>query len=213
MDMTQGVDPHRERIWRELAQLRTTWVQYQFLFSECPERVVTLNACAGYFFALTQRTLFHEVILGIARLTDPVRGNRQTNLAIGTLLADPSLKGKRRIRAELRRLVEAAAKTAKAIRVHRHKYVAHLDEQVALNLHNTLLPGVTGDGISAAIDALEAAFSYHALAIREVGITDYYTNPLLDAKALVNILESSDRWRLWQQARTEIATRQVPVAP
>ena len=50
-----------------------------------------LNACARWFFALTQRVLLREVLLGISRLTDSVKTGRFDNLVIGSLLQDPAV--------------------------------------------------------------------------------------------------------------------------
>ena len=80
----------RTRIWNEIVSLHDAWAQYRYLFNESNERVQLLNTCASWFFATTQRLLMREVILGISRLTDPVKFGRFDNLVLSSLLLSPA---------------------------------------------------------------------------------------------------------------------------
>jgi len=127
MPTSEEFDDSRKRLWDEIVLLHDAREQYLLLFGHSPERLEMLNACAAWFFGLVQRALLREQILGISRLTDPVKMGAKTNLVLRSLLADPALLGKGAVLAELEVAIGEAEATAKPIRAHRHKYIAHLD--------------------------------------------------------------------------------------
>src|SRR5690349_12883241 len=79
------------RLGEEIVLLHDAWTQYKYLFAASPERVDLLNACARWFFALSQMALFREILLGISRLTDPLEQGKHTNLVLASLARSPEL--------------------------------------------------------------------------------------------------------------------------
>ena len=187
----------RNRLFSELAVLHSAWEQYNFLFLSGSERVKVLNVCAAWFFGMTQRLLMREMLLGISRLTDKAAFGPFDNLTIEGLLRDPALKGKTNLRALLGRRVRKAIRIAGPIRVHRNKYIAHLDHAVAVGNPAALLPRFPLATIRNSLDALEAVYNEHG---RRVLGTDtaFELNSLRAAEALFRILEQSDRWTRWK---------------
>lgn len=192
-----GFGATRERLWNEIVLVNDAWAQYQHLYGSSSERVQILNGCARWFFALTQRALLREVILGISRLTDRVRSGSFDNLVIGCLLLDPAVDQYEGLRAELASAVQLAVSAASDVRAHRNKYIAHLDHATALGSPDAPLPKLPRAGITVAIDALGTAYNLHGKRIHSShAFMDL--QPLGGADALVRALESSERWRLLQ---------------
>ncbi len=116
------------RLRNETVMLHWKWGEFVALFGTKPERIELLNEAAGAFFWVVQDTLWEDVLLRIARLTDPPQSVRKDNLTLArlpALIAAP-------IGAEVERLfLECAAKSAFA-RDWRNRRIAHSDLALAL---------------------------------------------------------------------------------
>lgn len=188
-----------KRLWDELVMLHDAWQMYSYLFGESEERVRMLNACAGWFFGATQRLLLRETILGISRLTDPLRIHGRDNLVLQRLLLDPGLAGAPETKAKLVSAIGKARKAARKVRAHRNRYIAHLDSAYAIEPAGNPLPGLSRRSISAAIQKLEDAYSISCHGSRAFDLS-----PLGSADALARILEKSERWRLIRQIKQTV---------
>lgn len=197
-------DTARKRLWDEIVMLHDAWDQYEVLFAHSSERVRMLNACAGWFFNLTQRVLLRETILGISRVTDPAKTGQFENLTLGVLLRDPALSEQPEVKAALRAAITAAVDAAGPIRTHRNKYIAHLDHRTATGTAEEPLPGLPRSSIGAVVTAIEDAYQVHSQRVRDAH-TFFDVDAPLDAKALVRILEASERWRRYGELRPDAA--------
>lgn len=98
------------------------WDQYETLF-EHPDRIRLLNDSGGYLFGNIQRIFFDYTLLGICRLTDPVKTGKYDNLTIqrlASLVAEP-------IRPELDQLLAIAHEQSAFCRDWRNRKIAHSD--------------------------------------------------------------------------------------
>ncbi len=191
-------DAVTKRLFDALVHLHDAWDQYQFLYGESQERVRMLNACAGWFFALTQRLLLQDTILGISRLTDSQSMGKQENLVLSSLLSDPALQNRTEVKTDLKAAIDVAVAAAAPVRIHRHKYVAHLDHAIAVGTADEPLPGLTRARLTEVIGKLESAYNVHSQRIRDTH-TFFDLGALSSGKALVAILEKSDRWKRYQE--------------
>lgn len=197
--------PIRKQLWNDLVNLHDAWAQYRFLFHD-EERVRMLNACARWFFGLTQRLLLRDVILGISRLTDPVQSGKHSNLVIASHLLDPAVDQHPGLREQLQAMVDDATRIASSIRVHRHKYIAHRDHATALGAEDAPLPGIRSATITEAITAMEDAYNIHGATIHE-SHASFELTPIGGADALVRILEASERWQKWKEWHAQKESR------
>jgi hypothetical protein len=55
----------------ELIVLHAKWQQYRKLYGTSDERIGLLNSSAGFFFGLVHDVMWDDIVLHIARLTDP----------------------------------------------------------------------------------------------------------------------------------------------
>ena len=194
MTAQSSPEADQDRLWNELVLLRDAWTQYTILFGGTAERVAMLNTCAGWFFGTTQRLLLREVILGVSRLTDPSELGKHANLTVRILLVDPAVDSVAGLREELSALVQKAVDAAKDLRVHRSKFIAHLDHATALGSPESPLPGLPRQAVEDAVATLEAAFSLHSTRVRHRD-RSFRLASLGGADALVGILEKSERWK------------------
>jgi hypothetical protein len=189
----ESFDAARGRLLNELVLLHDAWDQYMILGAS-PQNAAVLNKCASWFFGLVQRTVLREVLLGLSRVTDPMGKGKRLNLVLDTLLHDPALESRPDVHSAITEAIATAKKTVAPMRIHRHKYIAHLDHAVALGDTSELVKGVTTEGITAAIRAVEEPYRIHSLRVRGID-PSFEVASLGDATALLKVLENSDRWR------------------
>jgi len=72
-------------LWQEFALLNTKWEEYVELYGTKPSRIELLNNAAPRFFRIVQDVLWDDLILHIARLTDPPQSKGKDNLTIRRL--------------------------------------------------------------------------------------------------------------------------------
>jgi hypothetical protein len=107
----------------EVCELHFKWKYFAQLFAE-KRGYEILNATAPSLFAYVQDLMLHDIILCIARLTDPVKSKGQANLSFDSILAeiaDPSL------RAEAFEIISRIKRKTGAVRDWRNKKLAHND--------------------------------------------------------------------------------------
>jgi len=203
-------------LYNDVSWLHAKWEQYRHLFAKSERRVELLNEAAGYLFRLIQDTLFEDVVLGLARLTDPIQTGRgakqQDNLTLQrlpSLVADPALTR------EASALVQAALAACSAPRSWRNKRLAHRDLAVALATPGDPLPGISRADVEAALTAFRALLNRLERHYwnSEVHYQMVLTN-LGDADSLVHYLQRGIKaeraWRERLQAGNPLAEDLAP---
>ena len=193
--------PLYHALYNEVTWLHAKWQQYRILFADSSERVDLLNGVAGFFFHVIQDVLWKDVVLHIARLTDPPQSVGKDNLTLLRLSAAiqaPALS------VEIANLVAQARTDAEFARVWRNRHLAHSDLALAVGDRATPLPGISRESMERALASLravlnrieehfwrsEVAFA-HFLASDDAESLAYYLKVAVDA-------ESRQRERLLQ---------------
>jgi hypothetical protein len=159
---------HNEVLW-----LHMKWLEYRKLYAGSVERVELLNSTAPFFFHVIQGVVWDDVLLHIARLTDPARdkmGNRNLSLfQLAETVAEPDLAG------QIRNLVNDAKSRAGFARTWRNKRLAHCDLEHALDQAVTLpevsrldVEAVLGS-FRAVMDTLSSAYLHSTTAYAHAG--------------------------------------------
>lgn len=119
----------------DISDLHFYLEMYTTLFQKSPERIALLNDTAPSFFIQLQRMMKQYLILGVGKLTEgPTQGNpgnRTNNLVLRTI-SDHIQHLPISQRKKINKTISDICKKATVIRIHRHKYVAHRDKNVAL---------------------------------------------------------------------------------
>ena len=134
-------------ILQETYYVSSLWNQYETLF-ERSERITLLNDSGGNFFGNVQRVFFEYVLLGIGRLTDPLKTGKKENL---TILQLPELV-EDDIKPSLSNLVEKAVEASTFCRDWRNRKIAHND--LAYRRVGSPLEAVTRDSVTSSLIAI-----------------------------------------------------------
>ncbi len=182
--------PFYDELYNEVTWLHVKWLEYRKLYAHSRGRVDLLNEVAGFFFWTIQDVLWQDVLLHIARLTDPPRQGKHENL---TLLALPDQVSDQNLAAELRKLIGDVKEKSEFARQWRNKHLAHRDLSLALNRQAEPLPGVSRKKVEDTLTTVRAVLNH--LHERYMQSTVAYEHFLAhdDAEALVFYLEIGKR--------------------
>ena len=159
----------------EVAWIHAKWSQYQQLYTHSPERIALLNEVAGHCFGVIQDVLLKDVILHLARLTDPPQSRGKDNLTLRRL---PALLSNAQLAAEVQSLVEAALAACASACAWRNRQLAHRDLALALASATEPLPGISYADIKAALTAMRTVLNcldahyWHSETVYEHVITE-----------------------------------------
>jgi hypothetical protein len=174
-------------LFEELSWLHFKWRQYRVLFGYSDERVALLNKAAGAFFHVVQRILWDDVLLNIARLTDPARSAGKHNLSFAAL---PPLIEDAEFRAELSALIQKASDTAGFARDWRNRQLAHKDLDLAISDKARPLPAVSRKHVEDVLEAMRHVFN--SVELKFIGSEvafEHISGPPDDADLLLYALE------------------------
>jgi hypothetical protein len=141
-------------LWQEVAWLHAKWEEYVALFGTKESRVELLNRAAPRFARVVQDTIWEDVLLHVARLTDPPKSAGKENLTIRGLAAlvnDPATRTK------VTELVDAAMIATDFCRDWRNRHLAHRDLLLALNRGAQPLKEASRLGVRTALRSIAAA--------------------------------------------------------
>lgn len=142
-------------LFSQVAWLHAKWEQYRELFDRGSERIDLLNKTAPLFFGLLQDTLFDDVLLHLARLTDPPqsgpKSRPQDNL---TLLRLTDLVNDRTLKTHVKTALKGVQKSCKFAREWRNKRLAHTDLLIYRNRQAKPLATASCKNVEAALTAM-----------------------------------------------------------
>lgn len=118
-----------DALWQQIAWLHRKWSEYVVLFGTKESRVVLLNQVAPSFTRVIQDALWEDVILHIARLTDPPKTAGKANLSVQTLA---ELVGDQQTKRIVTQRISAALEASEFCRDWRNRHIAHRDLRLAL---------------------------------------------------------------------------------
>lgn len=168
-DMGPELGPIYNELSDELIWLHAKWKQYRILFGHSEERVDLLNKASGYFFKIVQDALLDNVVLNVARLTDPVKSVGKDNL---TLLRLPDLIQDDSLKKEVNALSQNALEISSFSRDWRNRRLAHNDLMLALNVGVKPLPGISREKIEKSLSAFRDVLN--AISIKYWESTNFY---------------------------------------
>lgn len=186
--MGEPLGPVFHQLFQEFSRLQDKWSVFRELFGHSPERIDIMNRCAPHTFRVLQDSLYETVIAHLARLTDPDRTGRYSNLSIRALpdLVRSDLKG------TVKEMCERTLAAAERVRVLRDKTYAHLDREIALERESS---GVMLESRSNIANAIESAIATFNLVGSAYGLGHVVFAPSLrgmgGAVVLMSMLEGA----------------------
>lgn len=185
-------------LYYEVTWLHAKWLEYRKLFAKSEERIELLNETAGFFFKIVQDTLWENVILQIARLTDPPVQQGFANL---TLRRIPKAATSELLQKELRALEKIVLERSVFARQWRNKRLAHTDLDLAISGKAVPLPGISRQQVEEALDSFRTIMNhwYGSVIDSEIAYDHFIAHD--DADSLVYHLAVGARFDKRQRQR------------
>jgi hypothetical protein len=181
-------DVHRA-LWPHVVDLQGQWNTFRRLFMTNDGTVDVLNWAARGLFAKMQRSLVDEMILAIARLTDPPQTGSHKNVVLERLAQECDAAGRKDVGEQVRRCLHEARKLSAAMRDQRNRRLGHLD--FTTHVEQQSVPAVFVREISGALRWIKAAMNSVEVALE--GRTTMYSAYSVtgDAGSLVHVLRAA----------------------
>lgn len=156
---------------QQLMWLNSKWQEYRALFAHSASRVEQLNGAAPFFFGMIQQVLFNDVLLHLARLTDPSTTAGRHNLTFQRLpaLVHPSLRRK------VERHLRAVLKKTEFARDRRNRAIAHCDLPTLRRMHPKRLAHASRRRVGQALESM--AVLMNAIEAHYEGSEVFYDSP------------------------------------
>jgi len=151
--MGETLGPVYHALYEEVVWLNAKWLEYRKLYGQSEPRVDFLNSMARFFFRVVQDVLWDDILLHIARLTDPPKSVGKDNLM---LLRLPAVIPDAALAADTQSMIDAAGARWSFAREWRNRRLAHRDLALALDAAATPLTGVSRKHVERALDSVSA---------------------------------------------------------
>ena len=184
-----------EAIENQITELHTEWKMLLQLFGVSREQSEFLKEVAGGFFETVYNTFVRDILLGIARLTDPCSTHRKDNLVLKRLTGLAELRANPELLAKVTAKLADVNSKVGAIRDYRHKSLAHLDLVSSLEPGSDVLPGITRQDIDTVLKGFEELL--HLVELNFRGTSSDIKKAVLfgGAEDLLSHLKDARSWR------------------
>ena len=184
-----------EELHQQISWLHANWLIFEQLFATGEERVELLNEFAPIFFRLCQDSFSDNVILSIARLTDPPKSAGKDTLSFEQLIAKVDSAKYPDLRSTLSQQFTDLKTSCQSIRNVRNRRLAHNDLLIALSLDPNPLPDILKDEVDDILrrirELMNAVWAYFN-PDSELGYDVIMPN---DGEAIVAALEKAKKYR------------------
>jgi len=140
-----------EKTQNELVHLHRRWILYVQLFGTNHHRIDIINKTAPDVLVEFQWLTLDHLILSLSKLTDPETTCGKLNLSFNYLIRKTEELGNKKLAEALTEILIQLELAVKKFRLIRNKRIAHNDLVVALESHDSPLPGVSRAEITAAL--------------------------------------------------------------
>lgn len=151
-EMGEEIGTIYSALWQEVAWINKKWAQYVALFGTNSERIELLNRAAPSMIRTVQDTLWEDVLLHLARLTDPPKSMGKANLSVRHLAA---LLAGAPIGTKADSLAATALSACEFARDWRNRRLAHRDLDLALGQSVQPLAPASRAAVKESLVALE----------------------------------------------------------
>lgn len=114
-------------LFQEVCHLHRKWGVFRHLYVSGQEIVDLINDAGGDFFGLTQTLLAHDIVLTIARLTDPKQSAGRENLCLEQLIHSIDFSQHGQLRRNIEQIYSQSKPKFTFAKTYRNKLIAHYD--------------------------------------------------------------------------------------
>lgn len=195
MGLSQPSEKIVDALGRQITELHAEWKTLIALFGTSEEQSRFLNEVAGVFFDTVYRALLRDVLLGISRLTDRPSTTGKDNLVLECLCQLPEVAADETLRSTVTEKLAEIKSNSHGIREHRHKYLAHLDLNVALDRNLDLLGGLKRRDVERVLDGIAEIFNVIEQSHRDRTVMFGHVSIHDGAETLLRHLDDARSWR------------------
>ena len=184
----------------EVCSIHEKWADYVSLFGTNETRIALLNQVSRCFFGRLQDVMWNDILLSLARLTDPpVSGrNARTNL---TLKQIPRFVSTPAMLTAFREILEDLERKTAFSRDSRNRCLAHNDLELSLGKSARPLELGSRHDVNEALASISNALSFISIGIDGVALLIDGDGPLNDSFELLSIIDDGLRARKSREAR------------
>ncbi len=172
-----------DALWHEVASVHSKWSEFVVVFGTKESRIELLNKAAPLFFRVVQDSLWENVLLHLARLTDPPASGKKQNLTVRQL---PNLVKHEETRRKVDDLLDIALLASAFARDWRNRHIAHSDLDLSVSETANALEFASrqkvNEALQALVDILDAVSSHY------LDSTNYFNEPIGDGLALLYVI-------------------------
>jgi len=128
-DMGEELGDLFHTLWQEIVWLKYKFTEFVELFASKDSRLSLLNNSAPRFFKLLQDTLWEDVLISIARLTDPMKTMGKKNLTFNNI---PNLIDDTELQPQIDKALKNALGASEFCRDWRNRRIAHRDLNLSI---------------------------------------------------------------------------------
>lgn len=175
-------------LWQEVAWVHGKWADFVTMFGTKESRVELLNCAAPAFCRLVQDSIWENVLLHIARLTDPAATAGKQNLTIQRL---PELIDRAAAKRTVETKVQAALASCAFARDWRNRHIAHSDLDLKVSDTARPLEFASRQCVNQALVSLSDVLN--AVAAEYLDSTSFFDILEGDALALLYVIDGGLR--------------------
>lgn len=175
----------------DVSNLQLNWQNYCSLYGTSPERIELLKWAADILFGLLDSTMRYDVILRIARLTDPLATGGHDNASLPQIVARVSPHLSAPSAQRLKDQLDELSTYCDSIRDLRNRLLAHDDLATTLQYHANPLPNLSRTDIEGALERIRNLVN--EIEKRYLSSTTHFQQVLStrDAESLISILKKA----------------------
>ena len=170
-----------EALFHPVCHVHREWGVFRHLYVSGQEIADVIKDAGGDFFGITKTLLAHDIILTIARLTDPKQSVGRENLCLEQLIHSVDASLYSQLRDNIERIYSQSKPNFAFAKTYRNKLLAHYDLATKLaHLPEPPIPTTVDieDGLQGIRDVMNAVPRYfHGLDIAIVNYEDLVTRP------------------------------------
>ncbi|MBL7847521.1 MAG: hypothetical protein JNL40_08645 [Cyclobacteriaceae bacterium] len=179
-------------LYNEIVWITYKWTEFKELYGSKESRIDLMNEAASLFFYIVQRVLWDNLLLGVARITDPPTTNGKKNITLKSicpLVADNEFRIK--IEASLKEIL----KESEFCRDWRNRWIAHMDYELVSNPQSAEpLKPATRDKLESILRRIHALYNSISAKYLDSTVAFEYTNSIAGSVSLLRRIESGIRF-------------------
>jgi hypothetical protein len=127
-----------DNLMNETYWIQGKWYEFKELYAKDKKTIELLNNTAPDFFYIIQSVLIENIILGIARITDPEKSYGKKGRTNITIKAIPKFISNKKLKSRLEKHIQKIDSAASFCRDWRNRHITHKDYSLNLDHLNSV---------------------------------------------------------------------------